>query len=218
MPKKIASEVEVLVKTFSKDGLSCRAIQKKLKELNFIVRYGAISNIINYVGFRRNHKSVGMASPKKYQPRNVTDKVLIQKLNRLISKESPPSLNKMATILKLSKGTIFNIIHQDLGATVRKKRAVHMLKPSHKSKRKTNSRKLMSNTWPAKKRSFVSHWMKLGFISKIALAPDAFTTPSPTNPTPNFLIKNWKSLAINLWSLVHYVGVGQYRYSKCQKM
>ena len=145
MPKRIPPEVETLVFAFSKFGLSRRKIQAKLKEQNHVISGQTVSNILQSVGYRRNHKVVGLKSPKKEQPRTARTKELIKKIDQLTNKEHPPSQNAIAKQLNVSKlvtSTVGRVIREDLGATVRKKRRVHVLKPSHKKNRKTNSRKL----------------------------------------------------------------------------
>jgi hypothetical protein len=142
MPKKLAPEVDALIFAFSKMGFSRRQVQSKLKEQNITVSDKTVSNVLNSIGYRRNHKSVGLSSPKKEQPRTVRTRALIQKIDNLTNKKDPPTQRAMAASLGVSVGTVNNVLCEDLGATARKKRRVHKLNPSHKANRKTNSRKL----------------------------------------------------------------------------
>ena len=67
---------------------------------------------------------------------------------------NPPTQRAMATSLGVSVVTINTVINEDLGATVRKKRQVHVLKSVHKANRKTNSRKLYEQRLAGEKGEF----------------------------------------------------------------
>src|SRR5438105_15341880 len=117
MPKKLAVEVDHEVRKLSGEGFSKVDIVKRLKGTKNEISLRTVNNILNFVGNRRNHKSVGLSSPKvehRKHPRPSRHKQNVAKVNRWTDKENPPSQRKMARHLKVSLSTVSNIIHLDL--------------------------------------------------------------------------------------------------------
>ena len=110
--------------------------------------------MLNSIGYGRNHKAVGLRSPKKKQPRTVWTKQLIRKNDAMTNRKHPPTQRAMATSLGVSVGTVNTVIREDLGASVRKKHRIHALKPAHKADRKTNSRKMCDQHLASEKGEF----------------------------------------------------------------
>ena len=124
MPKRLAPEVDLAVIKFAREGLSQRSIVKELLKDGITISHKTVANIINSIGNRRNHKSVGLSSPKiehKQHRRSIRTDKLIRQVDALTRKENPLSQNQIAKKLKVSQSTINNIIHQDLGKKTKKK-------------------------------------------------------------------------------------------------
>jgi hypothetical protein len=155
MPKKTAVEVETLVRHLSKGGLSHRAIRERLKSENFEVSKTTIGRILCCEGNRRNHKSVGLPSPEKFQPSPKVTKEVIRRVDAWTDKENPPSQLEIAKRLNISPRTVRRIIVEKLDKKVKVKHRVHALKESHKQNRKTNSRKLYEGHLAGGKSEFV---------------------------------------------------------------
>jgi len=134
MPKLIGPEVEILVRHLSKQGFSFRAISDHLKRENFDVSFKTIGNIINCIGYRRNHKLVGLPSPEKPQPKGKVTKRLIREVDVLTDEKNPPSQVSMSQRFNVSRRTIGRIIHQELKKKTKRKVRVHALQESHKKR------------------------------------------------------------------------------------
>ena len=73
------------------------------------VAHGTVANIISCIGFRRNHKSIGLSLPKvthRQHRRSARTKSLIRKIDKLTSVENPLSLTKLLKKLKVDKKTV----------------------------------------------------------------------------------------------------------------
>ena len=158
MPKKLASEVDSLVRALSRSGLSNRDVVKALKKDGINISRSTVQNVLSYVGNRRNHKSVGLKSPKVEHKQHVKVKrsrSLIGKVNTETCKENPPSQRAMARKFRVSQDTIRKIINEDLRKKVKKKPLVHTLKATHKANRRTNCRKLYEGHLAGQKSEYV---------------------------------------------------------------
>src|SRR5438105_1422176 len=117
MPKKLATEVDIAVRKLSGESFSHRDIVKQLKLLGTEISRRTVGNLLSFTGFRRNHKSIGLTSPKgdhKPHPMPVRTKQLIRKVGALTNKENPPSQGQMTKKFHVSQRTIQNIIRKDL--------------------------------------------------------------------------------------------------------
>jgi len=155
MPKKLNSEVEYLTRNYSREGLSIRAIVKKLEASDHQISKSTVSNIVNCIGNRRNHKLVGMSSPKKPQPSKKVTKDILRKIDLLTDKENPPSQSFIAKKFNLAQTTVSFVIRKKLGKKIKKKTVVHALKPSHIANRKKNSIGLYKKRLAGQKSEFV---------------------------------------------------------------
>lgn len=142
MPKTINPECEPLVKAFSKDGLSIRAIKKKLQLSGFSISKSTVANIINNVGVFRQSSLLGQNTPSKSYPFRLRTPELVKKVCQLTNKENPESQRNIAKLCGVSQTTINKVIKVDPKKVTRRKTKLHVLKPRHIKNRKTTSRKL----------------------------------------------------------------------------
>jgi len=151
MPKKISLECEAVVKAFSKDNLSQRAIKDKVNSLGFEVSQSTISNILNSVGISRQAISLGQKVPPNKYPRVIRTPAFIRKVANMTTRENPKSQRNMAKLLGTSQATIQKVIKVDLKLNTRRKVRVHVLKPHHIKNRRTAARKLYEKHLAGKK-------------------------------------------------------------------
>jgi len=64
MPKSFKPEMDERVRNFSKQGLSARKIVMELKKSQVSISKSSVNNIINSIGYSRNHLNVGLPLPK----------------------------------------------------------------------------------------------------------------------------------------------------------
>lgn len=154
MPKKLDPKVEGMIIAFSKDKLSSREIETRLRDQKITVSYRTVLRVIKNIGKRRQAKAVGLPSPVKVQPVKVMNSKFLKKVKIMISKENPPSQFEMARKLKASRRTVQRAIRR-LGQQKRKKTRVHRLLPRHKANRTTNCRRLYEKVLAGKRSEFV---------------------------------------------------------------
>lgn len=133
------------MKSFSGAGMGYKKIQKNLKEGGISLSLTAIRNIVLCVGKRRQDDAAGVLKPKNQYPSFKVISEVIKKVDRLTTKEYPPSQRDIGKMTGLSQTTVHKIIHNNLQKKTRKKTLVHVLKESHKKNRKTTTRKLYEN-------------------------------------------------------------------------
>jgi len=155
MPKVIAPECEALIKAYSKDKLSYRAILQKLKMNGFKVSLCTVSRVINNQGARRNAASKGLKIRSTKYPRPKRTPEFLKKLHRMTLKKNPPSIRSMSKSLGVSVQTVHKAIHKDLRKVIRRKAKVHALQPRHIRNRKTTARKLYERHLAGKKSEFI---------------------------------------------------------------
>lgn len=147
-------ELEERVKTYSDEGLSCRAIVKKLKEKNIILSKTAVNAILNNEGKRRSAKFNGsIFKVKRQRPKRTAE--LVRKVKEACAQENPPSQREMARKHQVALGTINKIIHKDCKLETRRKTKVHRLSAAHEKNRKKNCRKLYENVLAGGKCEYV---------------------------------------------------------------
>jgi len=155
MSKILAPECEALIKAFSKDKLSYRAILQKLKLNGFKVSLSTVSRVIRNHGAKRNAASKGLKIRSTIYPRPKRTPEFLRKIDRMTKKKNPPSMRSMSKSLGVSVQTVFKAIHKDLKKNVRKKAKVHALKPRHVRNRRTTARKLYERHLAGQKSEFM---------------------------------------------------------------
>ena len=74
MPRKTSTEAEALVRAFSKEGLTVRAVVERLKVHDITMGRGTVTNIIRNVDKERKAKQSGLKPSPKRHPRPVRTK------------------------------------------------------------------------------------------------------------------------------------------------
>lgn len=151
----LTPKVEGMILEFSKCNLTIRAIKEKLKNENIQVSIGTICHVLNGIGKTRKARAKNEEIPKQIHPRPQRNKVMLQKLDKIIRKKSPPSQRSAARKLNVSLATVNRAIHQDLSLLTRKKRKVHRLNAAQKKNRKVNARKMYERHLAGSKGEYV---------------------------------------------------------------
>lgn len=151
MPKKIDPEVEVLVRAFSKEGMTLSQVKKRLEKLGKVISKSGIYNIIKNKGQTRKLITSGVKNPKLLRKPKVKVKDYIKKIDLWTSKENPPSQREMARRLKCDPKTVRNILKNKFE---KRSRFTSSNPPISKTGRPTSGN-FMKNTWQVKGQSLL---------------------------------------------------------------
>ena len=140
MPRVLDPDLEVIIKTLSKENLRPSDIQKRCREAGHKVTLRTIYNVRHNVGERR--QKLARNSPVTFipRPRPVRTKKLIRQIDNLTSRRDPPSHSDISKKLNVSTSTVQRVIRQDLKKVTRRKAKVHALTERHIKQRKRTSR------------------------------------------------------------------------------
>lgn len=144
MPVLIDPDVEGRVRALNSLKYSSYMIVRTLKKRGINISQTAVINIVNNVGQRRQAKAAAEMFKHK-KPRPTRTKSLIKLVELACQKENPPTHKSLAHRLSCSRGTIYNVIHLDLGLTTRKKTRVHRLTSRQKAQRVAACKSLLAN-------------------------------------------------------------------------
>ena len=84
-------------------------------------------HIVREVGERRKTRLLGGEKPRKSCPHPVQSINLIQKVEACVKRENPIPQRAIARKYQMPKGTVFNIIRQDLNLESKRKPRVRIL-------------------------------------------------------------------------------------------
>lgn len=138
---KLDQEVDTIVRTCSKLGVSKKDTLKELQSIGKGRCRKTIYNITKNIGKFRSAAAENQPKPRIQRPRKVLSDQVLQDLRKWTSYRNPPSLKDMALKLGINKSTV-RYGMKLLNVVRRKKRKVLPLSPAHIKNRKTNSRKL----------------------------------------------------------------------------
>jgi hypothetical protein len=187
MTKILDLEVERLINHFSSSGLSYKAIVDKVKLSGHKISKTTVHNVVHGIGKTRTCRNIGLPSPKKSYPSKTVSKPMIRKVDIMTDKENPPTQTAMADKLKVSRRTIGRIIKEKLGKKVKKKTAVHALKPSHVANRKANCIKLYKDHLAGAKSEFVVTLDEALFYLQDCKNPSPIYYHNPEKTDPEYV-------------------------------
>ncbi|KAH3691024.1 hypothetical protein DPMN_191509 [Dreissena polymorpha] len=84
--------------------------------MGYSIFLGSIKNIRDNNGHQRQNINAGLSMPKFRYRRNMAIPNLIRKINRMIDRVNPTTQREMASMLGISKETVYNTITQILEA------------------------------------------------------------------------------------------------------
>ncbi|CAG7830115.1 unnamed protein product [Allacma fusca] len=142
MAPTFSSEGEAIIRVLSKDKMTYRVIQDKLRKQGNRISIGSISPVFNSKVKLRQAKVNGLPQPKVNRHTIVRNPGNIRQLARYASNVNPLSQRAIARKLGTSHNTVNKIIQRDWAMQTRNKHRRHTLKYSHKKNRKTNAREL----------------------------------------------------------------------------
>ena len=85
--------------------------KNRLKRLAHEVNRPTIHAVLSNKGIRRNAITKSLPVPKRQYPKKIWTKPLISKIDRLTSKENPPSQRQIAKECHVLQQTVFKVIH-----------------------------------------------------------------------------------------------------------
>lgn len=145
-------------------------------------------------------------------------KGVVAKVRAAVTQENPPTQRSIANRIGTSKGTVYRIIHKNLGLERRHKARGHVLKEQHIRERFTNARKLYEHHLAGEKWQWVvsldEAWIYLDDTNK----PRAiYYKPVGQKRRSNFIRENKEKFSKGFMVVAGYCARGQLKIHRVAK-